>query len=126
MGSKQGARIFSQILAEPTFMVLGRYHYGVFNSYANIAKDLVRGSRGNKLDAIGNLFAMGLLSFAVYPMLDKAARWITGNDHAGGASRDPLPSLRSGPWQGKPHHSSARYIHPVSGPVDRHAAALGR
>ncbi|MCC8964520.1 hypothetical protein H8A95_19915 [Bradyrhizobium sp. Pear76] len=90
MGSKQGARIFSQILAEPTFMVFGRYHYGVFNSYANIAKDLVRGSRGNKLDAIGNLFAMGLLSFAVYPVLDKAARWITGNDHASAARRGPL------------------------------------
>ncbi|MCC8956125.1 hypothetical protein H8B02_22640 [Bradyrhizobium sp. Pear77] len=90
MGSKQGARIFSQILSEPTFMVFGRYHYGVFNSYANIAKDLVRGSRGNKLDAIGNLFAMGLLSFAVYPVLDKAARWITGNDHASAARRGPL------------------------------------
>ncbi|MHC2257137.1 hypothetical protein ACVILK_006829 [Bradyrhizobium embrapense] len=90
MGSKQGARIFSQILFEPTFMVFGRYHYGVFNSYANIAKDLVRGSRGNKLDAIGNLFAMGLLSFAVYPVLDKAVRWITGNDHASAARRGPL------------------------------------
>ncbi|WP_456709679.1 hypothetical protein [Bradyrhizobium sp. USDA 4452] len=33
-------------------------------------------------------------------MLDKAAQWITGNDHASaarrGASRDPVPSLRRG------------------------------
>lgn len=109
MGSGRGARIFAQIMSEPTLTVFGRYHYGVFNSYANIAKDLVRGNGAAKLDAAGNLFAMGLLAFAAYPMLDKAAQWLTGNDKASAARRGPLaiPSHLGAAARGKEDITSA-------------------
>ncbi len=90
MGSGNGARRFSQLMQDPLFMAFGRYHYGVFNSYANMAKDLVKGNGADKLQAVGNLMAVGILALAVYPVLDKAARMLTGNKDASQQRRGPL------------------------------------
>lgn len=109
MGSEKGARIFSQLMADPTFMVFGRYHYGVFNSYAHIAKDLIQGNGAAKVEAVGNLFALGMLALAVYPVMDKMAQMLTGNDKASQNRRGPLavPTHAGGALGGKEPWSSA-------------------
>jgi len=109
MGSQRGARIFSQVMQDPLFMAFGRYHYGVFNSYANMAKDLVKGNGADKLQAIGNLMAVGILTLGVYPVLDKAARMITGNDDASQQRRGPLaiPSHLNAARKGEEDFASA-------------------
>lgn len=90
MGSGKGARLFSQIMQEPTFFAFGRYHYGVFNSYAHMVKDLVKGSGSQRLEAIGNLMALGILSYAIYPALDAAYQGLTGNPDASAQRRGPM------------------------------------
>lgn len=90
MGTGVGARIAAQVFSEPALTLFGRYHAGIYNSYANIAKDLVHGNGGAKLDAVGNLFAMGLMAFAIYPMLDRAVHWLTGNNQASMQRRGSL------------------------------------
>lgn len=83
-------RVLSQIMQEPSLTAFGRYHYGVFNSYAHMVKDLVKGTGAQRKEAIGNLFALGLLSFAVYPALDKAWQSLTDNPDAAAQRRGPL------------------------------------
>jgi hypothetical protein len=90
LGAGEKGRFLSQILQDPTYMAFGRYHYGVFNSYANMVKDLTRGTGKEKVEAIGNLMAIGLLAMAVKPVLDKAVRVITGNKDAESNARGPL------------------------------------
>jgi hypothetical protein len=68
----------------------GRYHYGVFNSYAHIVKDLVKGTGDQRKEAIGNLFALGILALAIYPAFDKAWQSMTGNPDAAAQRRGPL------------------------------------
>jgi len=90
MGSGKGARIFSQIVQDPALLTFGRYHWAVFNSYAHSIKDLVHGTPEERLDSIGKLMALGFLAFAIYPVLDRAARYVTGNQDASATRRGPL------------------------------------
>jgi hypothetical protein len=77
-------------MTEPAATVFGRYHWGIMNSYANTVRDLVKGNGAAKIDALGNLFAMGLLGLVIYPAMDAAAKYITGNKHAEAHRRGPL------------------------------------
>src|SRR5262249_7820261 len=36
-----GSRIMSEVMGNPNLLMFNRYHYGVFNSYANMIKDAV-------------------------------------------------------------------------------------
>jgi hypothetical protein len=90
MGSGKGARIFSQMVQDPTLLSFGRYHYAVFNSYAHNIKDIAQGTPEEKLESFGKLMALGALAIAVYPALDRAARYVTGNQDASATRRGPL------------------------------------
>jgi hypothetical protein len=90
MGSGKGARLFSQIVQDPALLTFGRYHYAVFNSYAHSIKDIVQGTPEEKLESFGKLMALGALAIAVYPALDRAARYVTGNQDASATRRGPL------------------------------------
>lgn len=85
-----GSRAMSQFMQDPLVSAFGRYRYGVFNSYAHIVKGLVNGTGEQRIEAIGNLMAMGMLAFMVYPVLNKWAAWLTGNKEAEQRPRGPL------------------------------------
>lgn len=106
-----GGRFLQQAMADPSVTSFGRYHYGVFNSYANIVKDAVgrKSSAGDRLDAVGKMMAMGVLAYAVYPLLDKMARLATNNEDASENRRGPLaiPSHIVRALQGKEDVMSA-------------------
>jgi hypothetical protein len=91
-GGRSG-RIMSQVMQDPLVTSFGRYHYGVYNSYAHMVKDLVQGDGHRKLEAIGNLMALGIMAFAVKPLFDAGAKYLTGNDKAEVQSRGPLGPL---------------------------------
>jgi hypothetical protein len=91
-GGRSG-RIMSQIMQDPLVTSFGRYHYGVYNSYAHMVKDLVQGDGHRKLEAVGNLMALGIMAFAVKPLFDTGAKYLTGNDKAEVQSRGPLGPL---------------------------------
>jgi hypothetical protein len=90
-GGKKG-RILQQIMADPSLTAFGRYHYGMWNSYANIAKDAFgpKSTVGDRLDAVGKMGAAFVLAAAVYPVMDKFAKLVTGNDDASQNRRGPL------------------------------------
>ena len=87
-----GSRFASQFMQDPLVTSFGRYHFGMWNSYANIVKDAVgtHSSPGDRVDAIGKMFAMGILAYGVYPALDKVAQAVTGNDEASANRRGPI------------------------------------
>lgn len=110
-GAGEKGRILSQIMADPTFTAFGRYHYGMFNSYANIIKDAFgKDSKpGDRIDAAGKMMAMAVLAWGIYPVFDKIAQMVTGNDKAEQNRRGPvsIPSHLAKAAQGKEDVMSA-------------------
>jgi hypothetical protein len=92
-GSGGMARAFSQVIREPSVVAFGPYHYGMINAFAHMAKDLYKGNSKERMDALGNVMALGVLGFVVKPLFDKAARMITGNPDAEIHARGPLTVL---------------------------------
>lgn len=86
-------RFLSKLVQDQAFTAFGRYHYGVFNSFAHMAKDLAQGDKAQKIDALGKLFALGLLVWVVKPVFDKMAKLVTGNEEAEAAPRGPLAPI---------------------------------
>jgi hypothetical protein len=85
-----GQRWFSQVLQEPMMTVFSRYHYGVFNSYASMVRDLVAGKTGQeRVDAIGNMMALGLLTWVAYPVVEAGIQHLTGDEDAKKIPRGP-------------------------------------
>lgn len=85
-----GSRLAAEYLSDPGFTAFGRYHYGVFNSYAHMVKSIVNGTPAQKWEALGNLAMVGVLMFAVKPVLDKMAQYVTGEDDAEIRARGPI------------------------------------
>jgi hypothetical protein len=75
-------RLLSQLLQNPNIFVFSRYHYGIFKSYGNMLVDLAKGTPKQRLDAIGNLFALGTLVFGIYPLLTAGLQKLTENPEA--------------------------------------------
>jgi Inorganic Pyrophosphatase len=92
MGSGQLARFISQLVQDPSIPAFGRYHYGMWNSYANIVRDAIgpNASAGDRVDAVGKMMAMGVLAYVIYPAMDKFAKLITGNEDATQQRRGPI------------------------------------
>jgi len=86
-----GSRLISKVMQSPELSAFGRYHGGVFKAYANVAKDLLNPNATGKqrTEAVGHLMMMGALMFGVYPVLDKAAKWLTDNPDASLYRRGP-------------------------------------
>lgn len=77
-----GSRMFSRILQEPAFTIFSRYHYGQWKSYMNMVSHLAKGSGKERVEALGNLAALGFLMYAVYPAIDAALQKVTGDPNA--------------------------------------------
>lgn len=76
------SRMFSRILQDPAVTIFSRYHYGMWKSYMNVLADMGKGAPKEKLDALGNLAALGFLLFMVYPAVDFALQKLTGDPKA--------------------------------------------
>lgn len=80
-----GSRQFVNVMADPTVMMFGRYHMGMLNSLGdmlNAMHPLSNVSREERISALGNAFALGVLGLMVKPLLDQAAQYISGNKNA--------------------------------------------
>lgn len=93
-----GSRAFSQFLQDPNITMFGRYHYGMWNSYANMVRDLLKGTKEERLESIGNMLALGLLSFGVYPAINYGISQLTGSDDIKKIPRGPaaVPTALAG------------------------------
>jgi hypothetical protein len=93
---EKGSRDMSQFVQDPRFVAFGRYHYGVFKSLAHMAKDLVgpKATAKQRLDAFGNLAALGSMVFMVKPILDYLAQAMTGNPEAEQRPRGPVAPIQ--------------------------------
>jgi hypothetical protein len=63
-------------------LVFAPYHYGIFKSYAAMARDAIKGTAAEKKDALGKLFALAVPAFVIAPIANYALRKATGNKDA--------------------------------------------
>ena len=84
-----GSRAFAQVMGDPALTMFGRYHYGMWNSFSHMAKDLVRGGGQEKFEALGNLMALFALSAVIYPMISNGIKRLTGDPDAEKIARGP-------------------------------------
>ena len=84
-----GSRAIAKLMREKSVFMFGNYHYGVWNGYANIFKDVVHGNGRDKAEAAGNIVALAALG-GIYYEMDKLARYLTGNPDASQQRRGPL------------------------------------
>jgi hypothetical protein len=77
-------RLLSKVFQDPTYSMFGRYHLGLWRSYGNMIKPLIGSqvSSQDKVRAVGQLAMAGVMAYEVYPLMDKFAQWMTGNDQA--------------------------------------------
>lgn len=92
IGNGEKGRILAKWMADPTTTSFGRYHVGMFMSYANIVKDAVGkdASLGDRYEAVGKMMALGVMAFVLKPMFDSLAKTVTGNSDATANARGPL------------------------------------
>ena len=55
-----------------------RYHYDIYRGYANMIRDLVKGTGGGRLDAMGTLMGVAALQLMVYPAMQGLVQQIPG------------------------------------------------
>jgi hypothetical protein len=85
-----GSRAFSQAMADPALTMFGRYHYGMWNSFAHMVHGLTRGTARERFETTGNLLALFALAAVVYPMVSAGVKRLTGDPDAEKLWRGPL------------------------------------
>jgi hypothetical protein len=94
-----GSRLFSNALQSPALGQFSRYHYGVYKSYGNILKNAAglgeTGGTKEQWDAVGQMMSTFMLATAVYPGLNKALQYITGNPLSYFTAAGPLAPLKA-------------------------------
>jgi hypothetical protein len=93
LGSRQAAQALK---LSGNFVLFNPYHYDVLKSYGHMLNDAFgKTDLGRKLtlkdrvDAIGHMFALGVLMFGIYPLFNQALQQVTGNKNAEFAPRGP-------------------------------------
>lgn len=79
---ERGGRLASMTLQEPAITNFARYHYGMWNSFMNMATDLAKGTRAEKKEALGNVAALAFMGYVIYPVLDALYQKATGDPNA--------------------------------------------
>lgn len=78
-----GSKELMDVVKNPNITMFSAYHYGALRSYFEMAKDLVAGKdvkeRASSLDKI---LMLGIVTYVLYPQLDRLAKLITGNANA--------------------------------------------
>jgi hypothetical protein len=96
------SRAWSELMQNPSIFIFNRYHYGVWKAYANVLKDLHQGTPKEKFDALGNMVALGVLSFVIYPYISEGLQKLTGDPNVKKLARGPasIPTGLYELWQG--------------------------
>jgi 2'-5' RNA ligase len=97
------SHMLGTLMSNKAITMFGAYHYGALKSYGQMAKSLTgfnwedagtKNAKGEptnsagrtqdeeKLHGLDTLAMVGLITFVVYPLMDKILRWATGNDQA--------------------------------------------
>jgi hypothetical protein len=86
-----GNRMVSQAMQDPALFNFGRYHYGMLNSYMNMLKDLLgpTASMQERVDAAGNMMALAMLVYYIYPALDSGFQKLFGDSDVKMLRRGP-------------------------------------
>ncbi len=97
------SRFIAKFLSDPATSLFGRYHMGLWNSMGHMSRNLVRGTPEERTKAAGQLIASGVMAYLIYPALDNAAKYVTGNDDASFGRRGfaTIPNSLSELAQGK-------------------------
>lgn len=90
-----GTRWVSEIMQDPALTAFGHYHYGVFKSYMEMLKPLVRGSTPEKANALGSMLTLGLMAYVTTPLLNQLVQNLTGNKNAKFGARGSLAPIQS-------------------------------
>lgn len=77
-----GSRFASQVAQEPGLTNFSRYHYGMWKSFMHMATDLAKGTKAEKVEALGNVAALAFMGYVVYPVLDAIYQKVTGDPNA--------------------------------------------
>ena len=77
-------------LEDPVALSFGRYHYGMVNSYAHIAKELAYGDKNTKVEAMAKIAVLGAMGFVAYPIMNSMVKSVTGNPGAEMQPRGPF------------------------------------
>jgi hypothetical protein len=74
----------AKVMSNPALTMFGAYHYGALRSYGEMAKGLVSEDLppAERFKALDRLAMLGLVTFVVYPQLDKLAKLLTGDQSA--------------------------------------------
>jgi len=78
-------------MQDPALFNFGRYHYGMINSYMNMLKDLLgpTASMQERVDAAGNMMALAMLVYYIYPALDWGFQKLFGDSDVKMLRRGP-------------------------------------
>jgi hypothetical protein len=93
-----GSRNLVNVMADKNISIFGRYHMGMLNSLGRMMGDLLgpNATRQQRIDALGNVFALGALAFVVKPILDGLVQKVTDNERAELRPSGPLAPLTAG------------------------------
>lgn len=80
----------AKLMSNPSLTMFGGYHYGALKSYAEMAKSAVGANQpppghskaGEAFHGWELLVGIGLLTFGLYPLIDRLLRKATGDDNA--------------------------------------------
>lgn len=89
------SRIVSRFMGSSAASEFGRFHYGVYNSFGHMAKDLVKGTGKQRLDAIGHIVVLGALGMFVWPYLSAGIAKLTGRKGDRLGPRGPLSVVQN-------------------------------
>ncbi|MCL4405235.1 hypothetical protein M1295_01505 [Patescibacteria group bacterium] len=79
LGSKQ----LMDVIKNPNITMFSAYHYGALRSYFEMVKSLVAGKdMAERTDALGKIVMLGIVTYVIYPELDKLIKQVTGNKNA--------------------------------------------
>jgi hypothetical protein len=83
-------RVVSKTLSTPAVSLFGPYHYGLFHTLANLTRGVMKapaniyqkGASRETTRPIGQMMALAAMAWGVYPLLDKLAQKVSGNENA--------------------------------------------
>ena len=114
-----GSRGLSKALQNPNIAVFSRYHYGMLKSIANTLKDIhpknLKTLEGRKdfREGVDSILAISVAMAVLYPLMDKLAQAITGDDEAEMRRAGPYHLYHAGEQVVKGEKDLSALVYPI-------------
>ena len=114
-----GSRGLSKALQNPNIAVFSRYHYGMLKSIANTLKDInpknLKTLEGRKdfRESVDSILAISVAMAVLYPLMDKLAQAITGDDEAEMRRAGPYHLYHAGEQVVKGEKDLSALVYPI-------------